>query len=170
MKEYNRKRKKLKLADPEKISRLLIDAIKIHFPIQHEETVRTIIEFIDERLKIPINVDLLETELLKATRKVKLQFIIQNYFTSLRHFFHPETKTKTVIIQTVKRKRDELPIVKPLKEAAKEVRERELQEIKERDEEEKRMRKKLKKVKGWTSGIYITTWGDDPYTPPPMEE
>jgi hypothetical protein len=32
------------------------------------------------------------------------------------------------------------------------------------------MRKKLKEVKGWTSGIYITTWGDDPYTPPPMEE
>jgi hypothetical protein len=131
MRTYNRKRKKLKLSDPEKISRLLIDAIKIHFPIQHEATVRTIIEFIDERLKIPFNIDLLETELLGATRKVKLQFIIQNYFTSLRHFFNPETKTKTVTIQTARRKQDELPVVKPLKETAKEIRERELKKKKE---------------------------------------
>jgi hypothetical protein len=76
MKTYNKSIKKLNVSDAQWISRLLIDKIKIHFPIEHAVIVERIFEYLDDRLKIYFDIDFLETELLKATEKEHLQFLI----------------------------------------------------------------------------------------------
>jgi hypothetical protein len=170
MRTYNKKYKRIKLADSEKISSILIESIRIHFPIQHEETIESILEFIDDRLKIQFDIDLLETELLKATRKIKFQMIIKNYFNALRNYYTGKTEPNTIVIQTFNRHTRNIPIVKPLKQISKEIEVQDLHEIKERWDEVQRIRKKLSGItKIWTE-THTTTWGNDPLTPPPLEE
>jgi hypothetical protein len=163
MKTYNKSIKKLNLSDAQRISKLLIDKIKIHFPIEYEITVERIFEYLDGRLKIYFDIDLLETELLKATKKERLQFLIRNYFKSLRKYFGPQLHQNPVIIETFKRKNVlEMPIVKPFKETAYEIRQRELQEMKERAEEERRITKTLKSLKGvWKPSVHFSEYDGD---------
>jgi hypothetical protein len=163
LKTYSKSSKKLNLSDSQRISRILIDKVQIHFPIEHEVVVERIFEYLDDRLKIYFDIDLLETELLKATKKEHLQFLFRNYFRSLRKYFGPQSVQKPVIIDTFKRKNVlEMPIVKPLKETAYEIRQRELQEMKERAEEEGKMTKTLKSLKGvWKPSVHFSEYDED---------
>lgn len=76
--------KRIQLSSSTRISYLIIDALKDFFPIKQNEILGQILSFINERLHINFDIKILETELLLATRQAKLQFIIKQYFNSLR--------------------------------------------------------------------------------------
>ncbi len=110
---YPRKQKKIfKLKSSKEISKIIIDSIKSEFPIKGEDAIVYILAFIYERKSMDFDFEYLESQLLIATRKVKLQKLIKDYFQELGFQNRNQTKKtqqSSIVVYVLTRQKKMVP-------------------------------------------------------------
>lgn len=153
MKKYRKRKKTITLADSRKISKMLLDNLRDFFPIEHEITIELIFHFLDDRLSIPFDIELMENELVNATTREDIQIKIRNYFEAIRIYFTKFRKeADRVTIHTYRRKPDEIQTIPLHPDVIRET-EDHLRVVLEKWDEFEQVRRRLKSITG--------IWNDD---------
>lgn len=167
--------------------------LNLHVPITTTGKVERITFIVAKFRKegdVIIDYDVLENELLNRTERLAHKWAFKGFFVRLRKGDTFKRLLDTTIRYDITEEEEKARIKgerkSRLKQARKKLRKKVHQLLSQAREERKKQGKKGNRqqtvipnntkvpkttlTNKYHDRIYITTWGDDPYTPPPMEE